>query len=149
MKPGTSSVQIRNTTTWASKLRTSFSINLKVYFYSSFTWWIQNKSRINLHGRILTVFIIYKWLSDAWCRNYLPGKDSSAQSKETFISWSSSVKSPHPQPILLAPLPHYLSIHTSVSVMAKISKFVCTSYFSLTILDKESNYNAWSLWSWN
>lgn len=36
-------------------------------------------------------FSIHKWLSDAWCRNYLPGKDSSAQSKETFISWASSV----------------------------------------------------------
>jgi len=67
----------------------------------------------------LLSFSIHKWLSDAWCRNYLPGKDSSPQSFETFISWASSVKTTLPQPILLAPLLHYLAIHISVSVMAR------------------------------
>jgi len=57
VKPGTSSAHIRNTTDRASMLRPSFSINLKVCFYSSFMRQIQSRSRINLHGSIWTAFI--------------------------------------------------------------------------------------------
>ena len=59
--------------------------------------------------------------------NYLAKTPLHSQKKHSF---------PEPvqlsQPILLAPLLHYLSIHISVSVMAKVSKFVRTSCFSHT-----------------
>lgn len=89
--------------------------------------WTQNRSRI---WKILKCFVQYPLMTQ-WClmQKLTTCKDSSAQSKETFISWASSVKSTLPQPILLAPLLH---IHISVSVMAKISKLVRTSCFSHT-----------------
>jgi hypothetical protein len=133
VKPGTSNVHPRNTTAWVSMLHPSFSINLKVCFYSSFTWWIQNRSRINLHGRIWTVLIQYPQMTQ-WCLiQKLPTFQRLLRTvKKTFISRASSVNSTLPQPTLLAPLLNSLSIHISVSVMAEGSKFVCTSCFSHT-----------------